>query len=786
MANDLQGTNIVGVIDSGVWSGHDEFAGKVSGYNFDYGPCRGSDRTNCWVYDTRTRQYVINGHLRTSAKQMILLDENGSETDQILYEVERSDYNEWAQYYPSNYDWDEVKNSVEPINNDEFLHGSNVTGLIISAWNDVGNLGVAFSNTTVRAVRWDLYSTLYNPVYNIVQDGAIAVNMSFGTKATDYRNASKIDSYWAYLPLGYLRAAKYTVETYTTETKNGKTVTDGLIWVKSAGNEGKSQPDLESGVKLLSEYSNLMMLVVVSVDVTLNSNGTVKTYEMSEFSNRCGVAASYCIAAPGGNGPLTATSTTETSYMYAPAYVGTYSGMAGTSQAAPVVTGSIAFIKSAYPHMAASEIIDLLRETANTNGKNYDSNKHSDKQYGAGLLDLGKAVTTYVSPSTSEYIVVTSAGSDINSEDIRLDNSALSVTSSMADAIKKALPATITAFDRYHRAFAMPTAQYIHTTHAGYRNFKNDVAHIGQTGKKKTLQEGNITFAYTDSMKKGFMEASYKNDDIKTGFYFSENTQYNSVTDSSRELKNPFMSFADAYGVYQVRGLGEGKSFRIEAVAGRNGLYDGDNDFADGTFRKQAYALNSEFQLHKDNKFALGISSGLLYEDEALFGTNGEGAFDLESGQTYTAGVSASWFVTPKWTLNGSYYRGYTPERRFASGLLRTSRLESESFAFDTNYKWSKSFDFGFRVSSPLRVVKGTLAIDFPSGRDNYSDTVYRERYRAGLKSDKREYKFAIYANKELSEKLRWSTEFDVRVNPEHQSAANDYRALFGLSWTFN
>ena len=39
-----------------------------------------------------------------------------------------------------------------------------------------------------------------------------------------------------------------------------------------------------------------------------------------------------------------------------------------------------------------------------------------------------------------------------------------------------------------------------------------------------------------------------------------------------------------------------------------------------------------------------------LYEDNALLGANGDGAFGLNGGNTYTAGLSASWFITPKWT----------------------------------------------------------------------------------------------------------------------------------------
>ncbi|MBR1841206.1 MAG: hypothetical protein IJ778_03660 [Alphaproteobacteria bacterium] len=180
------------------------------------------------------------------------------------------------------------------------------------------------------------------------------------------------------------------------------------------------------------------------------------------------------------------------------------------------------------------------------------------------------------------------------------------------------------------------------------------------------------------------------------------------------------------------------------------------------------------------------MSSGLLYEEDALLGMNGEGAFAVSGGQTYNTGVSVSWFALPKITLTAGYYRGYTPKQEFTSGLLKTSRIESESYAFDANYQWNKELDFGLRVSSPLRVVKGQVYVDFPSGRDYASDTVYRKQYSAGLKPNRREYKFTLYADKEVSESLCWSTELDVRVNPEHQKAANDYRALFGLSWKFN
>ena len=71
------------------------------------------------------------------------------------------------------------------------------------------------------------------------------------------------------------------------------------------------------------------------------------------------------------------------------------------------------------------------------------------------------------------------------------------------------------------------------------------------------------------------------------------------------------------------------------------------------------------------------------------------------------------------------------------------------------------------------------------SGRDYYSDEIYRNQYTASMKPQKREYKFALYANKDMTEKLSLSGELDMRINPEHRATRNDYRALFGLAWNF-
>ena len=798
-------TVTVGIIDTGVNPAHKEFVDnsnasgtKVFGHNFDYGPCRG-EKKSCW--------YISSSCIGSwcYAQKRELYDENGkrivvdSRTD--FFNKGNGAFDKWAAMYPSDYVWEDVKDDPtplsgkDPLTNSSYAHGTHIAGIIAANWDrsQSGIMGVAFTNTMIDAVRWDFASSIDAPIEALVDDNVVAINMSLGRTASSGSNASLVKQNKDDLFTGILSAAAYTINSYLRLSYQSFNAYKGTIWVKAAGNDGYEEPDIESGIKNLGvqtiggravDFSKLMMLVVVSADVTLDAEGKVTSYKKSSFSNACGSTARYCIAAPGGE-----TDDSSRSDIYSTADSG-YLGMHGTSQATPVVTGSIAYLQAAYPFLNSSEIIEILLETANTNGEGYNHNtEHYDAVYGAGLLDLGKAVTYYLSPIVGTNSVVTVSGDTVSSSFVRLDNSSLTVTAVLADALENALPENVTAFDRYMRPFEFPTADYIKVTHSGYKALKSDVNHIVPNQKIQRQTQGNMRFSYAEGPLNGngmgFADTDYVFENSSVGFFFSENTKYNNTAGVSAEQANPFMAFNTAYGAHYGRSIGTKWNVKFEAVSGHNGMYDGDFDYNDSTFKKQAYGFNSEIEFRPSTNWLLAFSSGMLHEEDALLGMNGEGALGLPESKTYHTGIRAAWKASPKVTLSGSYFAGFTKAQKFDSSLLRTSDLISDSFAFDANYKYDKTTDFGFRLSSPLRVEHGKLYVDFAAGRDYYSDEVYRNRYASDLKAEKREYKLALYLNKELADNLSVNSEINVRFNPEHRADSNDYRALFGLSWNF-
>ena len=118
---------------------------------------------------------------------------------------------------------------------------------------------------------------------------------------------------------------------------------------------------------------------------------------IAEYSNRCGLAADWCIAAPGdGIGLAWFGPDEETGE---PGGRGTWTG-GGTSFAAPMVTGGLAVMKHRFRgQLSNTDLLARLLETADRTGRYADENI-----YGRGLMDLAAATA----PVGAERVAISS------------------------------------------------------------------------------------------------------------------------------------------------------------------------------------------------------------------------------------------------------------------------------------------------------------------------------------------------------------------------------------------
>ncbi len=137
------------------------------------------------------------------------------------------------------------------------------------------------------------------------------------------------------------------------------------------------QPGLPARIAELRGH----VLAVVAVAPDSDGGGD---YEITPFSNRCGIAARWCIAAPGEAVKAAYFGPDPTHGL--PGTRGVATG-SGTSFAAPFVTGGLMVMKQLFRgQMTNTELAARLLATANKQGIYADS-----RVYGQGLMDLGAA-----------------------------------------------------------------------------------------------------------------------------------------------------------------------------------------------------------------------------------------------------------------------------------------------------------------------------------------------------------------------------------------------------------
>ena len=199
------------------------------------------------------------------------------------------------------------------------------------------------------------------------------------------------------------------------------------------GNVNARSVDIDSGLPARISELRGHMIAVVAVAPDSDDDGD---YEIASFSNRCGIAARWCIAAPG--------------VAIRTAYFGPYTdpddniaGRAGrlhrngTSFSAPMVTGALVVMKHHFrDEIPNTGLVSRLLATA------YDRGIYADSAiYGHGLLDLAAALSPQGIPRVA-------LGGRVDGPGVALVRSRLTLGNALGDGLTRALAGQeIAAFD---------------------------------------------------------------------------------------------------------------------------------------------------------------------------------------------------------------------------------------------------------------------------------------------------------------------------------------------------
>ena len=262
----------------------------------------------------------------------------------------------------------------QDTNLDNRGHGTHVAGIIAARKDGAGMHGVAYEATLASyALEFDenddvVDSDLGRAIENLQAREVWIVNNSWGKVDVNKNNISITvtdDDYPEVQdPATYF---EHSLPIYKDYVKTGG------VQVWGAGNSALPEVSFHAGLPHLVPELKQGWLAVVSVG---------RDGDLAYYSQQCGVAAAWCLAAPGGD-------KRENYGIYSTLpepEPGGYGHYQGTSMAAPQVSGALAALKSMFPNLKFQEVRDRILVTANKTG--IYANRSI---YGQGLLDLDAA-----------------------------------------------------------------------------------------------------------------------------------------------------------------------------------------------------------------------------------------------------------------------------------------------------------------------------------------------------------------------------------------------------------
>ncbi|MCY4047302.1 MAG: S8 family serine peptidase [Candidatus Dadabacteria bacterium] len=453
--------------------------------------------------------------------------------------------------------------------------------------------------------------------------------------------------------------------------------------------------------------------------VAVKQDGTI-----ADFSNRCGVAADWCIAAPGED-IGTARSKRESDGRTLTRDVGddvAFEESLGTSLAAPIVAGGLALMKQRFRSQLSNvQLLARMLATADKTGRYSNS-----AIYGQGLLDLGAATEPVRTVGT-----VASGAGFVNEESIRqfapLSGTNIETAEAFGDGIARAFAGReIAGFDSLGAPFWYPLEAFALKTEKplvreqllGFMDFSTHGDAKEKGGVSAT--GGQISaplFADENGQGKGF---GVTDGEQIPSVYVSMGR--GKIKESDRLNKSGHLSFIEnpvSFGV-------ESDNFAVSAFTSDE--------------REERGARGAVVSYRLPN-LPFGFRSGYISESNSTLGSTAEGAFGGVSASTVFASVGWD-YEAGNWQIVADAEMGVAAPETEAGLINSVSQLRTSSFSAGVIRKFSGGSAIRVSVSSPLRIESGRMGLSIPTGRTP-EGAILRETVTANLEPSGRQIDFS-------------------------------------------
>ena len=475
-----------------------------------------------------------------------------------------------------------------------------------------------------------------------------------------------------------------------------------------------------SPVRIAELRGHTIAVVAVSEDVDADGRP-----DIASFSNRCGIAAEWCIAAPGANVRI--------------ALFGARDGVEGqrgvtaadgTSFAAPMVAGGLAIMKQLFRNqLSSTDLVDRLFLTADKQAPYGDA-----AIYGQGLMDLGAATAPVGAAALTTSETVTGGGVDVEA-------SAMMSGRAVGDGLARSLSGQeIAAFDSLGAPFWFRLSDFAYPDPGP--TMSQRLARL--LARSPPAPRQPIAQRLTGSAWTG-APAPWRSRAVHSWF---------GVPDRIAGDDRGHLSLAENALTFALES-GRGVSATVFTTADDSRLAP----VAGLSLTVWPGMAPAHFRV------------GWLAERRTLLGTATAGAFGRLSASTAFAGASAAGEVGA-WQLFADAEFGAVAPRVRDGMITAISPLMTSAFSVAASRRLGARDTLSFGLSQALRVEDGDASLSVPVGRDKKGGLL-RSLLRAELAPSGRQVDVSAYWRRALGPVGELRTEITWTREPGHNAHAD-------------
>lgn len=531
----------------------------------------------------------------------------------------------------------------------------------------------------------------------------------------------------------------YEVDLQTMKDMHQSAVTHDAVMVMAAGNNNVSLTGQSTGYETVFSAGNEAMaansLVVGAVDGNVKANYSAYPGDDQAFQNQFIVA----------NGTNYVEANNATSSSASPAGL---TAFAGTSSATPVVSAAAATIRAYWPHLLASETVNILLDSADKSfSSQYSQNTCGTSgtvncgryYFGEGKLDLDAALHPIGPTSIATGATVNGSGS------YAVQASALTLPAAFGDALAgKTVNAAL--FDGYGRDFTFNLLGRVGSA----------ASHFGRLltsnlGAQAYVSNQNGTQARLGLDGSGQVDMSEVKLDMAGARWQFLQGKGSALTAAETDVPLLGLAGAGNLGKYD-RAQGLGASFALGGGVQANVRSTHAQTLQSGV-QADMSATRQEVGLSFDAGQSTRVSVGLAatQEKNAMLGATGSGALALNGSGATAATLGLSSQLGGGWTGFGYAELG-TMTVQGAGVLQNLSGVRTSQLGAGASWKDDAGKrQFALAVSQPVRVESATAQFNTPTGRTLDGAVVYSTE-KVALQPSGRQVNFDLAYQEQLSD----------------------------------